>query len=62
MTDDIHAHDVTEHIHAPLHEVPQRLAEGWRLAPGWHLAGHHLRYSICMYRPVDESGPSEEGR
>lgn len=47
--------EITEHIQAPLHEVEQRLAEGWRVAPAWHMAQHHLRYSAPCFRDPHET-------
>lgn len=45
---------VTEHIWVPPHQVEDRLAEGWRVADGWRNAEHHLRYSLPMWRPVED--------
>lgn len=50
-------HEITEHIQAPLHEVERLMSEGWLLAPGWRNAGHHLRYSIPLFRPVPPENP-----
>lgn len=51
----------TIHIWVPHHEVDARLAEGWIVSPGWQNAAHHLRYSLPMYREIDEPPPQDDG-
>lgn len=46
----------TMFVWVPSHELEERLAQGWHLCAGWRDAGHHLRYSIPMWRAVTGTG------